>query len=463
MTGSVVARETCGSEIQQTYVKFDNSDKLFVVRRSPRKWSSLRAVFSEIFLPAGFPDTVSRDYKEYQVWDSVQAFASSITGTLATQAVLTGVGVGDQTASVLAATTTWILKDGMGMIGRILFAWFQGSNLDNDSKKWRLFADILNDAAILLELMSQHLKGYITLVLCVSSIAKSVVGVAGGATRAALTQHQARSNNMADVSAKDGSQETLVNLAAFLCSLLLLRVLAGNQILIYAIFTVFTLLHIFANFRAVSCVVMETFNRSRYSLLVKHFLEEAGDIASVEKVNEQESVWLCCGRHFVNVNLGSPLSSVAATHEDLRSRAPKEKQACYLLKVVRDSSRHYDVNVVLHEQCTPKDQMEAMFHSFLLEFVLLKTLKVDTAHPWCADIRAIEGAAENLATDEGRLFVASRAFVGKYFPVFWKGLECSEWRTDHVLFATSDWRVVWDAEEQKDSSTGDSMLGPIAF
>ena len=32
------------------------------------------------------------------------------------------------------------------------------------------------------------------------------MGVAGGATRAALTQHQARHNNMADVSAKDGSQ-----------------------------------------------------------------------------------------------------------------------------------------------------------------------------------------------------------------------------------------------------------------
>lgn len=59
---------------------------------------------------------------------------------------------------------------------------------------------------------------------------QSVVGVAGGATRAALTQHQARNNNMADVSAKDGSQETLVNLVAFICSLLLLRVVTGNQL-----------------------------------------------------------------------------------------------------------------------------------------------------------------------------------------------------------------------------------------
>ena len=43
------------------------------------------------------------------------------------------------------------------------------------------------------------------LTLVVMSV-QAVVGVAGGATRAALTQHQARRNNMADVSAKDGSQ-----------------------------------------------------------------------------------------------------------------------------------------------------------------------------------------------------------------------------------------------------------------
>ena len=37
---------------------------------------------------------------------------------------------------------------------------------------------------------------------------QSIVGVAGGATRAAMTQHQARRDNMADVAAKDGSQVT---------------------------------------------------------------------------------------------------------------------------------------------------------------------------------------------------------------------------------------------------------------
>lgn len=39
-----------------------------------------------------------------------QAFSSSLSGTLATQASLRGVGVGDQEATVAAATMTWLLK-----------------------------------------------------------------------------------------------------------------------------------------------------------------------------------------------------------------------------------------------------------------------------------------------------------------------------------------------------------------
>lgn len=459
MTGKLLARETCGPDIQQSYVKFENSDKLYVVKRWPRKWSSLRAFFSEIFLPVGYPDSVSRDYTEYQIWDSIQAFASSITGTLATQSVLSGVGVGDQGASVLAATTTWILRDGTGMTGRILFAWFQGSNLDYDSKKWRLFADILNDVAIFLELMCQYLKGYVTAVLCVSSVAKSIVGVAGGATRAALTQHQARSNNMADVSAKDGSQETLVNLAAFLFSLLLLRIVAGNPWLLYSIFISFTFLHIFANYRAVSCVVMETFNRSRYAIVVRRFLETAGDIAPVAWVNARESVWIQCGKPFVSINLGVPLSLIAPTNKDLQRRVQdavgdRKVEPAYLLAVVRDSSRHYNIKIVLSSESTVKDQMEAMFHAFVLEAILLK-LRVDADHPWAADIADVENTAEDLSSDDHRLFQSSRALVNKCFPLLWKALEGSEWETNRALFGATEWRVTWC--EGETVSPGDTL------
>lgn len=72
--------------------------------------SNLRdtAVLYEIFLPEGFPESVSADYVPYQIFDSIQALASSFTGTLATKAILMGVGVGDNTATATAATLNWV-------------------------------------------------------------------------------------------------------------------------------------------------------------------------------------------------------------------------------------------------------------------------------------------------------------------------------------------------------------------
>jgi hypothetical protein len=63
-------------------------------------------MFVDAFLPQGFPDTVSPDYLDYQLWDTAQAFCSYITGTLANQAVLKGVGVGDVEATAVGAALT---------------------------------------------------------------------------------------------------------------------------------------------------------------------------------------------------------------------------------------------------------------------------------------------------------------------------------------------------------------------
>nr|CAD7256883.1 unnamed protein product [Timema shepardi] len=110
---------------QNSLVKIDTS--VVAVQRSFIK--SIYFLFREVFLPQGYPDSVSDDYFHYQVWDTVQAFCSTITGTLATQAIMKGVGVGDTAATPLAASITWIMKDGTGMVGRIVFAWWKGQVL----------------------------------------------------------------------------------------------------------------------------------------------------------------------------------------------------------------------------------------------------------------------------------------------------------------------------------------------
>ena len=104
--------------------------------------------------------------------------------------MLKGAGVGDETATTLAAALAWLVRDGVGHVGRITFAYARGTDLDSDCKKWRLAADVLNDAALLLDMCAAWApRNYFTAIVCVSSVCRACVGVAGGASRTPVTQH----------------------------------------------------------------------------------------------------------------------------------------------------------------------------------------------------------------------------------------------------------------------------------
>ena len=74
-----------------------------------------------------------------------------------------------------------------GMIGSIVFAYYQSSSLDAHCKQWRLFADILNDISLTLAIVSPLFTPTLFVLLsCLSSLFFALVGVAGETTRAAL-------------------------------------------------------------------------------------------------------------------------------------------------------------------------------------------------------------------------------------------------------------------------------------
>uniref|UniRef100_A0AAY4DGY7 Protein root UVB sensitive/RUS domain-containing protein n=1 Tax=Denticeps clupeoides TaxID=299321 RepID=A0AAY4DGY7_9TELE len=310
MDQAVLATERYGSQERWRYQLRGGAVRREREADSSRTGSSISGAFKSIFLPQGYPESVSGDYLQYQIWDTVQAFSSSLSGTLATQASLRGVGVGNREATVAAATVTWLLKDGTGMIGKILFAWLKGNKLDSEAKKWRLFADILNDIAMFVEIMAPHFPPFFTFIVCIAGVFKSIVGVAGGATRAALTVHQARRNNMADISAKDGSQETLVNLAGLLVSLVLIPLVTDNPLLTFVLFFLFTVLHLVANYKAVRTVVMDTLNKDRLSIVLQQYLHD-GQVLSPQEANRREPVFL--GRGISSVSIACALDKAHET------------------------------------------------------------------------------------------------------------------------------------------------------
>ncbi|KAM7540012.1 hypothetical protein Aperf_G00000043558 [Anoplocephala perfoliata] len=344
------------------------------------KPSSLFCLVKSAFLPDGYPHSVSKDYLEYQIWDAIQALASSIIGALAGQAVLIGIGVGDETASILSATLTWLFKDGAGMVGRIVFAGWQGTSLDSQCKQWRIFADVLNDLTFFLELSSIHASSFFMVIVCISNVMRALVGMVGGATRYAITQHQALRSNMADVAAKDGSQETLCNLLALFLNLILVSMITGNSALVWLIFIVLTPVHIYCNWRAVRCLEFTTLNRVRFNILIQNWLRQFKKhrdclprVLSVREVNFLEPILLpfiqspTCRK---TIRLGCSFESLMQGMRGCKALPlmdvfSKERYILYCPEW-RDLSykgRHLTIYICIHSDAGTMDIFKAMFHA----------------------------------------------------------------------------------------------------
>ncbi|XP_061417650.1 RUS family member 1 [Lethenteron reissneri] len=437
--GEIVASERYGSRRPERHYRRAARGAAAAWRSHGLSGGSLLYTLTSVFLPQGYPESVSEDYRTYQTWDTLQAFCSSVTGALATQAMLKGVGVGDGAASLAGATVTWLLRSGTGMLGSIVFAWKKGSNLDCDAKKWRLFADVLNDVAIFLEILAPGFPPLFTFVVCVSGVLKSVVGVAGGATRAALTVHQARRDNMADVSAKDGSQETLVNLAALVFSLMLTPLVTNNPTLTWTLFLLFTALHLFANYRAVSCVVMETLNHARLAIVARHFLAH-GSVPSPAAANARESVMPGTpSASSLAVNVGVPFADVVTTASELPKDASDRK---YLLRLNKARGA---VSIVLHYSAGASDIIAACFHAQLLSLALLRGASVEVA----AAHRDGFLQLQREVTDGDHRSSASQDFATRLFPEVLAGLQSAGWAISASLLQADEWRAQWHEGRKK--------------
>jgi len=110
--------------------------------------------------------------------------------------------VGDSHASPTAALLLTVLQESMGRIATILFAHRLGTSLEPECKMYRLAADIFNDAAMLLDCLSPALpKVSRVALLSLSSVLRSLCGVAAGSSKASLSAHFATQGNLGELNA----------------------------------------------------------------------------------------------------------------------------------------------------------------------------------------------------------------------------------------------------------------------
>ncbi|XP_064649949.1 RUS family member 1-like [Lineus longissimus] len=440
----IVCKERYGSqEIKNTYLK--QRDNTVKVVDDSHNYTSITGFLRAAFLPIGYPESVSDDYIQYQIWDTVQAFSGYTISTLATQAVLKGYGVGDKTATAAGATITWILKNITGYLGKIIFTWYQGTGFDSDCKRWRLVADVLNDMAILLEILAPLNKRYFTAILCGAELTRNVCGAAGCATRAAMTLHQARRNNLADVSAKDGSQETCVHLFALLFGLILIPLVAGSQTMVWTLFLLFTSLHLFANFKAVRAIMMESMNQARLHILVESFLAFDGYIMSVRDANVKEPV-LWRARRKMKIILGTQFRYFLKRVEELYFYESLYKSNRYILHI---DLKRYKMYIVLHKSAELLDQMKAVFQAITINFAVEVWAKKRSGMVLYQDEHLEKMIKAAGLGDTTTLLENSVFFTEKTFPKFIDSIVQEGWSTSVNLMGADEWRAVWEMKDMQ--------------
>ena len=85
-----------------------------------RVTQAMSGTFYWLFLPRGYPESVSDDYLLYQLWDTLQGFCGYLKGIILTLSFLKGLGVGSADGSLDSAMLVWICRDTTGVIAGLL-------------------------------------------------------------------------------------------------------------------------------------------------------------------------------------------------------------------------------------------------------------------------------------------------------------------------------------------------------
>jgi len=131
-----------------------NGDKGRTIKRVRGFVRNVKAGFSSVFFPIGYPDSCPPGYLSYASWSWIQDLSTQLRGVLATQRVLEGVGVGRAGATSLSAILNFLVRDGCGMAANLIFTAFASPSFSADAKRWRIFADTMVDIGITLEVMA---------------------------------------------------------------------------------------------------------------------------------------------------------------------------------------------------------------------------------------------------------------------------------------------------------------------
>ena len=217
--------------------------------------------FSWVFLPAGYPSSVSRDYLSYQIWDTAQGFLGYLKGILLSLSFLRGMGVGQESSSLSRAMQISLVRDSVGVISGLVVGIPPVTNAFSEKaslRTYRVVSEVLRLVAGLLEIYaSVYSREYFLHLSCLIVVLNTVATVMATQTRASLVTHFACTDNVSDCAAKEGNQERGIKVFGIPLAVLLLQWLGEDIQNVMNWYAVLVILQLICNILAVRALDLD--------------------------------------------------------------------------------------------------------------------------------------------------------------------------------------------------------------
>ncbi|KAL5993203.1 Protein root UVB sensitive 6 [Asimina triloba] len=305
-------------------------------------------------VPEGFPDSVVPSYVPYMTWRALKHFFGGAMGVFTTRSLLASVGVSRNTVTPGAIAINWILKDGAGRVGKMLFA-RQGKKFDYDLKQLRFTGDLLLELGAGIELATAAAPHLFLPLACIANVVKNVAAVTSTSTRTPIYKAFAKGENIGDVTAKG---ECVGNIADLLGTGLSIMLSKRNPSLV-ATFALLSCGYLMSSYQEVRSVVLHSLNKPRFTVAVESFLK-TGHVPSLKEGNLEENIISVPWSKDRPIVLGTSIMHFYLLLGSLQ----KEK---YIVTYNPSKDKVY---ALLKDQAKSDDILKAAFHAnVLLHFI----------------------------------------------------------------------------------------------
>jgi hypothetical protein len=319
--------------------------------------NSVRNRLKATFLPEGFPNTVRPSYLKYTLMSCGQHFSNAIVGTMSMQSLLIGIGISQTAAIPIAATLQWVLKDGLGQLGAILFSQKIGRMFDLHTKMMYVTSVAAFHAAAILECLTPFFPSLFLPCASIANCLKNIAWIAASASKVKIHQSLCvddRGPNMGDLTAKSASQATVSSILGTGAAIGISYCVGASPMSNLFVTSAAIAVGLGMCTKAMESVHFTSLTSARLNLLVRSFdgrtVPAPHAIGTRDLIEEFKEV---LSRRTMVVN--PPLSTLSPNQLDQLQNCVSQIDADHWLSLSNSGSRATTEPIVLylHEECSP--------------------------------------------------------------------------------------------------------------